>query len=161
MRLLGFHGAVFFAGNAWAGIVAGCSLATTLVSVYTMPVYDSFAVAWGNVRLGVMIDDAPLQVASKSADEVVDTLAHAGEDLLEKIEVDLCCKVNLDKAAVVASTRALGKRVLARFGVLGGALKDTTPNLGADFGAGAKRKKSREIRSEGKGYKLQGEGTQG
>ena len=127
-------------GHALVGVVAGCPLATTLVAVYTVAVYDACLPKMPGIHLSVMIDDLSVQTSGKVEADIVDRLAGAGEVLYEAIEDELGCSISFPKAAVVASTQRLGKRLLSRFGIAWGQnLGTTVQNLGSDFSAGRKR----------------------
>eukprot|EP00972_Heterocapsa_arctica_P001212 175602-Heterocapsa_arctica.AAC.1 len=88
------------------GIIAGCSAATTLVKVYTVMECDSVVQKHPEVGFDFFVDDWQ-GAAVGGHNWVKHQLADAATSLRLAIEGNLECKVAVDKAAVVASSREL------------------------------------------------------
>ena len=135
---------------AWPtrGVLPGCAWAGTLVKVYYLTALDAFTLRHPRVELDVYVDD--IQLAAQGTESaVVDLLAEATLDLNDVVEKEIRSKLVPAKAAVVASTAKLAKRVRAALGSLAGAPVEVTEALGVDFAAGRARreyKRSSRIR---------------
>ena len=88
------------------GIIAGCSIATTHVKVYTLEECDAVVERHPDVEFDLFVDDWQ-GAAIGLHTQVHRALAGAAADLRDAIEGDLECKVAANKAAIVASTPGL------------------------------------------------------
>ncbi len=123
------------------GVVAGCSLATTLTKVYTVEAYDHLVRTCPRARFDNFIDDNVVS-AEGNKEEVVEILAEATALLSEVVSERLMCRISRRKTRVVAAHEDVGRR-LKRLteGAVGGALAPSAPNLGTDFAAGKARRR--------------------
>ena len=126
---------------AWPthGVLPGCAWAGTLVKVYYLTALDALTARHPRIELDVYVDD--IQIAAQGTDSaVVDWLAEASLDFNDVVEKEIQSKLVPAKAAVVASTAKLAKRVCAALGSSAGATVDVTEALGVDFAAGRTRR---------------------
>ena len=100
------------------GVIAGCSMATTFVRIYVMPVFDTLDIP-RSVMLDIYIDDYGM--SSVDLEHIVrQDLKEAAVSVMQAIQQDMCCSVSEDKSAVVASNSRLGKDLSAFLGVYAG-----------------------------------------
>ncbi len=125
--------------HASRGVVAGCSLATTLIRVFTITPFDNFVRQVQDVVLDNYIDDNVLSTEG-TEQQVIDRLGRATDILADIVDRELLCKFSLSKTKIVASTRRLGLQIQRRVRRrVGGIAEATAPNLGADCAAGKRR----------------------
>ncbi len=142
-RMLSMTGALAKPVYAWRGVAAGCGVAVALTRVYYIPPFDhmvdDYRALFRNVlRFDAFFDDLGLG-ATGTRSEVEHALVEGQIVLADVIERELNCEIEIDKAAVVASDRALAKSLVKRIGKRSGGLKAAAPNLGIDFAPGRAR----------------------
>ncbi len=114
--------------------------ANTLTKVYSMQALDDYVNTLPPAtHLDTYVDDLCLSISTRP-EHLADDMVRAAEALEVVIEADLACVFALDKAAIVASTNLLAKKLARRLGNRAGDQHDAPPNLGIDFGAGKKRR---------------------
>ncbi len=122
------------------GIVAGCSMATTLVKIYYLRPMDLFVASLPpSLHTDVHIDDVVIS-GEASAEALVDDISEARSRLLRMISEVLGGRVAQDKSSVIASSKAVARRIMDRIG-LEGEVRASMVNLGVDFTAGAPRRR--------------------
>ena len=126
----------------WKGAVAGCSMATTFVRVYTMDAYD--AVPRGILRFASYIDDAVL-VASGTRRHVLSALLDGAVALHHAATKELGSSIALDKVGMISSDSVLAKDLESKLGKLAGPRQHDAKNLGIADTAG------RPLRGPGRG----------
>ncbi len=114
------------------GVVAGCSLATTLVKIVLIQVMDVIRARYPRLVLFVYLDDITLlwrgfRVAQLRS--FVDAIA----DLVRMLEVDVHAKVSRDKTVVVASCRSFLEYLVASLSPLGFSGQHEVRQLGVDL----------------------------
>ncbi len=122
--------------HAGRGVIAGCSLATTLVKLYTVASYDELAARCPDVAFTNYIDDNVL-CATGPPQKVKEVLIDATRIMNRIVEDDLGCRIARRKTRVVASDDGLA--VAIRRGIrleAGGEAAASAPNLGIDFAVG-------------------------
>ncbi len=123
------------------GIIAGCSLATTLTRVYSLDAYDDFVERCPNVNFDNFIDDNVIS-AEGPPESVARDLSHAAVQLHEIVTNQLECKISRRKTKIVAADSGVGLRLQrAAMSLMGGALAPSAPNLGTDYAAGRQRRR--------------------
>ncbi len=123
------------------GVVAGCSLATTLTKVYTLEAYDQFVEECPDAQFDNYIDDNVIS-AEGGKDRVVEVLTRATNLLNELVTGSLHCKISRRKTRVVAAHEDVGARLKQMTDrAVGGVLAPSAPNLGTDYAAGKCRRR--------------------
>ena len=97
------------------GVVPGCTLACTLIKVYYIDAYGELSSTHKDVAIDVYIDDTQLSTLG-SQDQVVFRLQEATTDLRMLVENDLTATLATKKAASIASSAALAKRLRSALG---------------------------------------------
>ena len=124
---------------ATRGVVAGCSLCTTLAKLILLTPMDALCSACPSVDVDVFVDDVRLG-AIGSPDVVVRTLVEAFEEvegLLDAVGVPL----KMDKTGVATSSAGLAGRLARCLGISGaGGATGCGEFLGADFAPGRARR---------------------
>ncbi len=113
------------------GVLAGCGLAMALTRAYVIGPLDAVVENFGPrsalpARLDMYVDDLAVAAEGKMG-QVVLRLANAAELLQEAIEGPLHCSIEVGKAAVVSSSKALTDILRNRFGKLAGAADGVNP----------------------------------
>ncbi len=122
------------------GIIAGCSFATTLVTVFYLRKLEQIAREIpSSVKLDGYIDDVALS-AEGSRLRVVRDVIKAYDIMKNILTRDLGCKLAPSKANIVASDRAAG-RLVARAINRTDAEAECATNLGTDVTAGGSRRR--------------------
>ena len=94
------------------GMPPGCSWACILIKVYYLAAFDAFVCRHLRVDLDVYVDD--LQCSASGTDEAITTcFTEATEDFSHLVEHQIEARVVPTKAAVVASTAALARKLRA------------------------------------------------
>ncbi len=143
-RMLSLNGAMSAPSYAWRGITAGCGFATTFVRIYSVAPFDRMVreLKWEFGEEAPdpdsYIDDITLS-ATGTEDEVYNKLALGYEILKEVVEDELECRVEVSKAAIVASSKRLVRRLMRKLGPYAGAPCEAAVNLGIDFAPGQRR----------------------
>ncbi len=138
-RMLTLQGRFAQELHATRGIVAGCSLATTLVKVYYLRDLDRVVSRVpASINLDVFIDDVTLSAVGKTAEIVGDMLA-AHAILAETVVESLGCSFAPGKTAVVATSRSTTAALARGLDIDGGVARHACM-LGVDNTAGAKRR---------------------
>ncbi len=121
------------------GVIAGCSFATTLVKLFYLSSLDKVAASLpSGTNVDMYIDDIAV-TAEGPKQEVVAKVVEAHAAIREAMTNELGCTLAAHKAAIIASSKEVGRQVAARLGQ-GDALVDAAPNLGTDTTAGKKRR---------------------
>ena len=128
------------------GVIAGCSMATTLIRVYCLEGYDSIPLP-PSTSLDVYIDDQGLSSTGRPR-AVVNSVVSGALALDKVVQQVFGCSFALDKTAIVASSKSVGTQVLDRLSHLCNNCSGTTVNLGVDFTAG------RAVRVSGRSAKM-------
>ena len=124
--------------RATCGIPAGSVFADLAVMAYCVSPLDALVKAWPRAALDVYMDDIHV-AATGSAEAVRSTVVGAMKDLKRVVLVDYECSFADEKAATVASTRALAKAVAQDLGAVAGQPSTAAEYLGVDFAPGANR----------------------
>ena len=85
-------------------IVAGCGMATTLLKVYTLKLFDALQKWHPQVDLRVCVDDVDLFCARRCASEAADKLAGAARLLLQVFDQALRLQVGYQKCVLLATS---------------------------------------------------------
>ncbi len=118
------------------GVVAGCSLATTLTKVYTLEAYDHLVEQCPEAQFDNYIDDNVIS-AEGGKDRVVEVLTRATNLLNDLVTGDLHCKISRRKTRIIAAHNDVGARLRNMTErAVGGTLAPSAPNLGTDYAAG-------------------------
>jgi hypothetical protein len=120
------------------GLIAGCTFATTLVKVFYIRCMDTVVKRLpSGTDVDMYIDDVAV-LAEGPKDRVAAAAIRAHGLVKQAITEKLGCKLAPQKAAVIASHKAVGQRI-ARALNLGDGLVSSAPNLGTDATAGKAR----------------------
>ena len=126
---------------ATRGVVAGCSLATTLVKVYVLQHMDALVIRFPLVSWNVFIDDVGAEMTSDSATAAqhVSMAIHALSEYLESVG----CQLAPAKTQVVSSSRWAARRVRALLELAPEQVshEQSAKFLGADFAPAVPRRK--------------------
>ncbi len=119
-RCLSISGVIARPLAAADGVPAGCGMAMAFTRAYVTEAFDRVTAKLADdhgdaVRLDVYVDDVCLSAVGKSQ-RVIRALSEAAEDLKRELEGPLRCTIETDKAAVVASSRALRDALRCKFG---------------------------------------------
>ncbi len=159
-RVLSLGGLLSAPIPAADGVLAGCGLAMALTRAYVLGPMDAVMANLGPssplpARVDMYVDDLAV-AAEGTMGQVVARLANAAELLQEAVEGPLHCQIELGKAAVVSSSKALTDILRNRFGKLAGG--DDAPQEtcagGQDrrcSGAPPRRRPAKVIRKNRKG----------
>ncbi len=150
VRLLALGGVMARPLIAEDGIPAGCAFAMALTKAYCVEAFDRATDAMAMLArippsLCVYVDDIAVSMEG-SRDQVIEGMGKACEILKGEIEGPLACRVEIGKAAVVASTARLARILRGKFGEYSGPGADAgsggsaATNLGIDFAAGRQRR---------------------
>ncbi len=136
-RMVTLHGRVAREIYPTVGVIAGCSLAMSLVKLFYLRAMDSLVDRLpSSVVLDTHVDDLTLSAIGQPGAVAAD-LAAAREDLIATMSA-LGCHIAPDKTAVTATTRRLANEIARRAGITKGA--SMVPCLlGVDSTAGARR----------------------
>ena len=101
------------------GIPPGCSWVGTLAKVYYIGAFDAFTLRYPQVDLDVYVDD--IQSSTVGSEEAITTrLTEATEDFGVMVEHQIESRLVPAKAAVVASSDRLARKLRAALGELAG-----------------------------------------
>ncbi len=128
----------FIAQEVYAdrGVVAGCSLASTLIKAYVIEAYDEFVEQAPGIRFDSHVDDNVLSCEGGEI-HVQSTVTRAAAIMSGIVRDRLLCKVARRKTHVVTTKEALGARILSEVRAsIGGEQAATAPSLGIDYAAG-------------------------
>jgi hypothetical protein len=121
------------------GLIAGCTFATTLVKVFYLRRMEAVVKKLPiGTNVDMYIDDVAV-LAEGPKDRVAADAIRAHGLVKQAITEGLGCKLAPQKAAVIASHKAVGQRI-ARALNLGDGLVSAAPNLGTDATAGKARR---------------------
>ncbi len=142
-RVLSMTGAISQPIFSWRGVAAGCGLAVAFTRAYYIPPFDHMVLdlrsMFGrNLLFDAYFDDVVVN-ATGTAKEVEYALGEAHVVLADVIEDELNCSIEMEKAAVVASSRELAARLVKRIGRRAGGQKTSAINLGIDYAPGRRR----------------------
>ncbi len=149
-RALSIAGVLARPVRARNGVPAGCGMAMAFTRAY---VIDSFDRVTTNLKehtdepahLDVYVDDLCV-TAQGTSGQVLQKLTAAKELLQNEIEGPLRCKIETQKAAVVASSRQLMETLRDKFGAYAGPRADDQPPHSMHRGNSAKPAKSATAR---------------
>ncbi len=138
-RMLALDGALSREVYPEHGIIAGDTMATTLVKVYCVGALDELCYKLPpTVDLDVHIDDLVLTAEAEPRKLLAD-LPEAETMLMKMIKEDLRCSVSIAKAGLVATTHKLAAELKKRIPTVAGPVVSSMPNLGVDCRAAAPR----------------------
>ncbi len=142
-RILSLAGCLAEPSHAWRGVAAGCGVANSLIRAYVIPPFDHMVadihnLLGDNVIFDDYVDDLVLNAVGTEA-QVEQTLVEAQVILADVIHHELDCEIEVEKAAVLASSRDLTRRLVRRIGARAGRRRRTAPNLGIDYAPGRRR----------------------
>ena len=127
----------------WAtkGVVAGCSLATSLVKLYLLEMMDQLVVDFPRTELNVFIDDVGASTKGYD-DDVVEEVAEITEEIKARLG-RIGCELSEAKTVIVASCPKVSRRIGSRLGLSPRQVAaDTAAKfLGADFAPRTARRK--------------------
>jgi hypothetical protein len=92
------------------GIIAGCSLATTLTRVYALDTYDEFVRRCPEVHFDNYIDDNVIS-AEGPPEKVARVLGQAAVQLHHLVTEQLRCTISRRKAKIVAAGQEVGRKL--------------------------------------------------
>eukprot|EP00959_Pyramimonas_sp_CCMP1952_P079760 1667962-Pyramimonas_sp.AAC.1 len=116
--------------RATHAIIAGCSVATTLIRVFVVKSIDKAGLPY-QVRLDIYIGG--YGISATGSDKVVYEGIVKGSAIIHDVILsDLHGQVAIEKAALVASSPLLASRIRAELGDLAGADCNSAVNLGID-----------------------------
>ncbi len=138
-RMLQLDGALSVEAHPIKGMIAGDTMATTLVKVYCVGAFDDMCASLPpTVKLDAHIDDLVL-AAQGSPQELIQDVPKAEQLLADVIEKELRCKIAVDKAGLVTTDRRLAEHLRERIPILSGPIRTSMPNLGTDCRAAKPR----------------------
>ncbi len=138
-RMLSLDGALTREVYPERGIIAGDTMATTLVKVYCIGALDELCERLPpTVQLDAHIDDLVL-TAEAGPREIMNDVPKAEALLMNTIENDLRCTISIAKAGLVATTHRLATELKKRIPTVSGPVVASMPNLGVDCRAAAPR----------------------
>ena len=91
--------------HARRGVIAGCSLATTLVKVYMWKVFDAARALYPGIRLKVYLDDILLQWVGRAGEGRfvrIEVLIQAVKHYGSAIRTDLEALLNTNKTWLIS-----------------------------------------------------------
>ncbi len=142
-RMLSMSGAVTLPIYSWRGVAAGCGVAVAFIQAYCIQPFDHMVMDFDRL-FGRTLDfdgyyDDLVLSATGTELEVEYALTEGQVILADVIERELDCDIEVDKAAVVASSRELAARLIRRIGKRAGPSRRSAVNLGIDFAPGRRR----------------------
>ena len=141
-RRVFLRGAYSRAVTLSATIVAGCTMATTMLRVFLTRVLDKFTAVW-DIPLAVYIDDLSLDMMGKAYDlarqlpKAIQFLVFLLEDILELV-------VNWGKSYFLGSSPSLRRALAVAVRKLGGRVQASGVLLGCDRSLGRRRVATRQ-----------------
>ena len=147
-----FSSAVF----ARSGIIAGCSLATTLVKVFMWRTLDAAWALHPGIKLKVYLDDILLQwVGHLRSRRFVPLkgMVRAIVHYTEVIDEELAALVNTSKTCMVASTKVILQKLGEQLRGYGVIAEDGCRLLGVDYGCGGRRRRKVMAKRKSKAVK--------
>ncbi len=143
-RMLALDGALSREVYPERGIIAGDTMATTLVKVYCIGALDELCRRLPpTVNLDAHIDDLVLTAEAEPSVLVTD-VPKAEVMLMKTITDDLRCTVSIAKAGLVATTHKLATELKRRIPAVAGPVVASMPNLGIDCRAAAPRGRTKK-----------------
>ena len=135
------------------GIIAGCSLATTLVKVFMWRALDAASELYPSIRLRVYLDDILLQWVGHAKNgrfvplaTLVKAVCHYSGLIVEDLEGQL----NTGKTCLISSSRQVLKMLGAKLRGMGVMAPEGCRLLGVDYGCGARRGRKTGVRRKEK-----------
>ncbi len=161
-RALTLEGRIACPAYARNGVTAGCPFATALTRLYSIDPFDDIA-AQISVRGDVgsdfdaYVDDLAVSVTAP-ANQVVECTVAIAERLRDKVEFDMGCDIETDKAAVVSSCPRVAAAVAKRLGAYAGraSQRAAAVNLGVDYAPGRTRRQQNKAGKRLKRYAVMG-----
>eukprot|EP00971_Amphidinium_carterae_P237786 4720846-Amphidinium_carterae.1 len=120
------------------GVIAGCSIAMALATVYMIRIHEDFHKLPGSVHLTGMVDDLKLEVHG-NADKVVEHMVLA-EALVVKHLEDLVLPLNRSKSQVLCSSAKVKRMLGYHWAERGYEWVTQTRNLGGQLSTGLRRR---------------------
>eukprot|EP00959_Pyramimonas_sp_CCMP1952_P146331 3063263-Pyramimonas_sp.AAC.1 len=114
-RFLSLGGCLDGPWYAFSGIIAGCSLATTLIRVNSVESLDLVRLRQG-AQLALYIDDSGLSAVGTFS-FVVDAITEGAPQLHDAIVDGIGAQVAADKSSLICSSAKLGRAIQAKLGV--------------------------------------------
>ena len=119
----------------WAtrGVIAGCSLATTLVKLYLLDIMDGLSMQFPETQLNVFIDDVAI-TSTGAASVVAEVVVDATLELQREVEI-VGCSLAPAKTVVTASAAKVAARIGRKLGLEAEQYSHATAAkfLGADY----------------------------
>ena len=116
-----------------AGILAGCSSATTELRLLLLDAVRLHNIRHPLINLNVYVDDVALDAVDASRIELAEKLSDAAFDLAVSLERDAQLPIARNKSSVLSNDRQAAKLIRNCLGDLGGPSLGTVRSLGADF----------------------------
>ena len=107
---------VAIALHATRSVVAGCSLATSWVTIYYIDPFDLLVARCPAASIHVFVDDTQMEVTGKSEDQVVEDICVVHGFFAEMARDDLGQTLAADKRAILASSWHLQRRLSKALG---------------------------------------------
>eukprot|EP00973_Karenia_brevis_P046399 6433519-Karenia_brevis.AAC.1 len=120
------------------GVAPGCTFAMTLIKVYVVEDMDRFVSQHPRVAFDMYVDDITLS-RQGSTERVITDIDEAADELHAVIQQELKAELAYAKAAVVASSACISRRIKKALGERGGSCVTSTIGLGVDFAAGTRQ----------------------
>ncbi len=162
-RALSLCGALARPQAADDGVLAGCGLAMTLTRVFVIEAMDQVVCMLApapppcmpsicdtraddteaEAHVDMYVDDVAATVVGNSKEQVMGKMEETIGVLRHAIEDVLGCTIEVEKAAMIASSAPLATAMKRRFGALAGpapTAPKAAPNLGIDYAAGRPRR---------------------
>ena len=121
------------------GVIAGCSMATTGVRIFLIPVLDTLRLPQ-QLYLSVYIDDYSLNAVGPER-YVSSHIKESAAMLADLVRSELHSTISEDKASLISSCPKLGVALRKFFGGLSGSSVSTAVNLGVDDTVGRSRRR--------------------
>ncbi len=144
-RVLSLEGRLSCPTYARDGVPAGCPFANAFTRVYSIDPFDAYVESEpmkssDDAVFDSYIDDL-VASATGQEDTIVSTVVELAVALRDIIENEMGCELELSKAAVVASSPSIARRIASRLGAYGGSGGGVASavNLGVDYAPGRRR----------------------
>ena len=133
---------------AMNGLPAGSCFNDIFVRVYAIKAFDGFVERNPKVDLSSYIDDDTVSGYGK-ADDVIDDLSTAAQDLHEVVSQELGVGLAPDKLMTFASDAETSRRLGEQLGILAGTVGAHVISLGCDLAPGGRRNKKGHLKRRG------------
>ena len=119
-----------------AGILAGCSKATSLLRLYLLDLMHSNIGSHPSVSLNIYIDDLALDASADNKQELVSLLTDAARDISFDLDNTIQLPIARQKSAVIANSTSTACLLRRCLGELGGPRLGVVRPLGVDYSGG-------------------------